>query len=366
MSKIKDLKLNPDNNLNIISILELFSPDAKSKYTDTLLRLMKSTPNIKGHIKEVKTHISTTFDFISVESLDNFSDIQLLLVHRFLDTFFNEQDLKTFRKFCEYNERGLITQNDLTKYKSFEEIVSSVSIAEMRVDMKEMETQIIKIHEDDEWLLLRPLTYASSKKYGSNTKWCTTQETNPEYFTKYTSKGVLIYCINKVNGYKVASFYSLDKNDPEFSYWNQKDSRIDSTDSELTLELIGFIRDYVKDPKVKTNRYMLGDDMRAKEDVLLKSKTYKSGSVPMDVEESTWQSERQLSTRIGEAIRRENYEEDVTTQEEPEAIMEMSEMTELCETEPEPQSIIERMRLVTNPTEEMPVINIPRRGTQRR
>ena len=63
MSKIKDLKLNPDNNLNIISILELFSPNAKSKYTDTLLRLMKSTPNIKGHIKEVKTYINSTFDF---------------------------------------------------------------------------------------------------------------------------------------------------------------------------------------------------------------------------------------------------------------------------------------------------------------
>jgi hypothetical protein len=157
----------------------------------------------------------------------------------------------------------------------------------------------------------------------------------------------------------------LDKNDPEFSYWNQKDSRIDSTDSELTLELIGFIRDYVKDPKVKTNRYMLGDDMRAKEDVLLKSKTYKSGSVPMDVEESTWQSERQLSTRIDEAIRRENYEEDVI--EEPQQdMMEVSEMTELCETEPEPQSIIDRMTLVTNPTEEISVINIPRRGTQRR
>jgi hypothetical protein len=365
MSKIKDLKLNPDNNLNIISLLELFSPDAKSKYTDTLLRLMKSTPNIKEHIKEVKTHINKTFDFISVESLSNFSDIQLLLIHRFLDTFFNEQDLKTFRKFCEYNERGLVAQNDLTKYKSFEQIISSVSIAEMRVDVKEMENQIIKIHEDDEWLLLRPLTYVASKKYGSNTKWCTTQETNPEYFTKYTSKGVLIYCINKVNGYKVASFYSLDKNDPEFSYWNQKDSRIDSTDSELTLELIGFIRDYVKDPKVKTNRYMLGDDMRAKEDVLLKSKTYKSGSVPMDVEESTWQSERQLSTRIDEAIRRENYEEDVT--EEPQQdMMEVSEMTELCETEPEPQTIIDRMTLVTNPIEEIAVINIPRRGTQRR
>jgi hypothetical protein len=320
---------------------------------------MKSTPNIKGHIKEVKTHISTTFDFISVESLDNFSDIQLLLVHRFLDTFFNEEDLKTFRKFCEYNERGLVAQNDLTKYKSFEEIVSSVSIAEMRVDMKEMETQIIKIHEDDEWLLLRPLTYVSSKKYGSNTKWCTTQETNPEYFTKYSSKGVLIYCINKVNGYKVASFYSLDKNDPEFSYWNQKDTRIDSTDSELTLELIGFIRDYVKDPKVKTNRYMLGDDMRSKEDVLLKSKTFRSGSYVTEPEVESERIERPLSARIGDAIRREN-EEDVTTQEEPQEMMETSEMSEISE------SVIDRMRLVSEVQETEESVQEYRRGAGRR
>ncbi len=352
MSKIKDLKLNPDNNLNIISLLELFSPDAKSKYTDTLLRLMKSTPNIKEHIKEVKTHINKTFDFISVESLSNFSDIQLLLIHRFLDTFFNEQDLKTFRKFCEYNERGLVAQNDLTKYKSFEQIISSVSIAEMRVDVKEMENQIIKIREDDEWLLLRPLTYVASKKYGSNTKWCTTQETNSEYFTKYTTKGVLIYCINKVNGYKVASFYSLDKIDPEFSYWNQKDTRIDSTDSELTLELIGFIRDYVKDPKVKTNRYMLSDDMRTKEDVLLKSRT----SVALEPIEF---NDRPLRTRIGDAIRRENYEENMV--QEPQD-MDVSEMTEICETETV-ESIIDRMRLVNNPIVEPPT---PRRGTQRR
>lgn len=86
MSKIKDLKLNPDNNLNIISILELFSPDGKSKYTDTLLRLMKSTPNIKDHVKEIKQYITGNFNFISEDSLSQFSDIQLLLVYRFLDS----------------------------------------------------------------------------------------------------------------------------------------------------------------------------------------------------------------------------------------------------------------------------------------
>jgi hypothetical protein len=76
---------------------------------------------------------------------------------------------------------------------------------------------------------------------------------------------VLVYCINKKTGYKVAAFYSLDKNEPEFSYWNQKDTRIDSTDSNLPLELIGFIRDYVKDPKVKSNTAMLSGDQKKKE-----------------------------------------------------------------------------------------------------
>jgi hypothetical protein len=135
----------------------------------------------------------------------------------------------------------------------------------MKAEEKELETQVIKIHEDVEWLLIRPLTFKSSCKYGANTKWCTTTEHNQEYYNKYAKRGVLIYCINKKNGYKVAAFYSLDKNEPEFSYWNQKDTRIDSTDSQLPLELIGFIRDYVKDPKAKSNFAMLSGDQKKKE-----------------------------------------------------------------------------------------------------
>ena len=144
-------------------------------------------------------------------------------------------------------------------------MISAMGVAEMKAEEKELETQVIKLHEDSEWLLIRPLTFKSSCKYGANTKWCTTTEHNPEYYNKYSKRGVLIYCINKKNGYKVAAFYSLDKNEPEFSYWNQKDTRIDSTDSQLTLELIGFIRDYVKDPKVKSNFNMLDGDSKKKE-----------------------------------------------------------------------------------------------------
>lgn len=265
MSKIRDLKVNPENNINIVNIIEMFSPDAKSKYTDLLLRLMKNTPNLKEHTSEIKEVINTEFDFIPKAKLEEYSDLQLMIIWKFIDGFFESKDLQNFRKFCELNERGLVSQNDLSKYSTLDEVMSSLSLAEMALDAKLLEKQTKIVYEDDEWLLVRPLTYASSKKYGANTKWCTTQSDNPEYFLKYSSKGVLIYCINKKTGYKVASFYSLDKNDPEFSFWNQKDSRIDSLQTELTDELRIIIKNE-STIKAYTNRYLLSDDERTKED----------------------------------------------------------------------------------------------------
>ena len=351
MSKIKELKTNTSNVLNFIEVLELFSPSKKSKYTETLLRLMNRTKNIDSHIEETKEHLIQTFDFITKEDLEKFGPIQILLAYRFLDGFFNYEDLKNFRRFCEYNERGLITQNDLSTYKSFDDLMSQLNLAEMKVDAKQLEGEIVKIYEDDEWLLLRPLTYSASKKYGSNTKWCTTQESNSEYFIKYSSKGVLIYCINKLTGYKVASFCSLDKNDPEFSFWNQKDTRIDSLQSELTEELLKTIREVCLDPKAKTNRYLLSDEQRIKEEKLLGTRAFKSGALydmtePQEIEHPA-RPEGRLSNRIADAIRREN--EELSEESETEMVSEENvvglEPTELSE-----HTIIDRMTWTTSNT----------------
>jgi len=266
MSKIKELKTNPEHILNIVNVLELFSPDKKTKYTDTLLRLMKNTKTLRDQCSDVKKEMIHTFPFITMEELDNFSEIQIMVMWRFIDAFFYHSDLNDWRKFCDYNERGLISQNDLTKYKTFEEISNQLSLADIKVQSKELENEVVKILDTDEWLLVRPLTYYSSKKYGSNTKWCTTSEGNPEYFIKYSSRGVLIYCINKITGYKVASFYSLDKQEPEFSFWNQKDTRVDSLDTELTDDIRKLIQDVSKDKDARTNRFLLSDELRTKED----------------------------------------------------------------------------------------------------
>lgn len=268
MSRIKQIKNSSVNNISLFDLISVLVPNKKDKYTETLLRIMKKTHGIDTYLVEIKERLVSELDVNPVD-LIGLNMMELIILHRMLDMF-NYSDLKSFRKFCDFNERGLIKQNDLGLYNNFDEILESLSIAEAAVDFKGLEKQIKILFEDDEWIMVRPLTFLSSKKYGSNTKWCTTTENNPQYFLKYSTKGVLIYSINKKTGYKVASFYSLHKDEPEFSFWNQKDERIDSLDTELTFELTKIILNESKDKHAKTNRFLLPDDERIKEDEFLK------------------------------------------------------------------------------------------------
>lgn len=326
MSRIKDLKTNSENLVNIVDIIELFIPEKKSKYTDMVLRLMKQTPNIDEHRKEIVSYFKNSYN-VDINDVEKFNGIQLLLVYKFVESFFNSNDLEMIRKFCEYNERNLISQNDLTQYKSFEDIATQVNIADIKVEMKELENEVVKIHEDDEWLLVRPLTFMASKKYGSNTKWCTTSESNPEYFLKYSERGVLIYCMNKKTGYKVASFYSLKPNDPEFSFWNQKDTKIESMDSELSVEMLGIIRETSKSKYAVSNRKLLTGDQLDKENRNLEKymkrdvirNIISEFSAPA-VREETIQN--RLSSRIQNALRREESERElIAIESEPVPVM---------------------------------------------
>jgi hypothetical protein len=297
MSTIKKLTKDPNYTLNIIDLFKMFSPDGKTKYVDMFLRLMNNTPDYKNHVKEVKANLLDKFPFLTKEQLDEFGDFEIVFYSKFIESMFTWDDFKNFRKFCEYNERGLIEQNDVSRYKTFDEIISQLQVAEIKVSEKEMEKQIIKLFEDSEWLILRPLSFEASKKYGANTKWCTTQENNPDYFFKYAKKGVLVYCINKKNGYKVASFNSLDKNDPEFSWWNQKDSRIDSLQAEITTQIRELIGQVSMDKKAKTNHSLLDDKEKSKQDKDLgyETKSSRRAIAVMDSDEDSDRTTQEVS-----------------------------------------------------------------------
>jgi hypothetical protein len=237
--------------------------------------------NFNNYITEIRDLLKNRLK-VSSSKLDNFTDFQVFFMWRFLDTSFDINDLVEYQKFCEFNERGLIELNDLSRYSSFDEILSVTAIAELKSQEKELEKQIKVVYANEEWMVIRPLTYHSSLKYGASTKWCTSSDSNPDYFLRYSKRGILLYMINKVTGLKVACFKSLD-DEPEFSFWNQVDTRIDSIESGLPLFIIDVIRDEVTNNPIP-NISLLSNEDRLIQENLVKSKM-KLSEPPTDMQE---------------------------------------------------------------------------------
>ena len=246
MSNYKQLKSNPEYNVSLVDIMSFVTRTNKAKYLELFCKLYKNK-NVKG--KKNNDHgniLSSNFD-LPQEEVDTLTSLGTYI--HYILTQHMVEDIKMFQKFVNLNERGLIDKNDVTSYTSIDELKLEISKSESKFIEKEMEKQVHKVLDDEEWLMLRPLTFESSKKYGSDTKWCTTYH-DRTYFDKYTRNGILMYMINKKTGLKVAVFKSTKhkENDSEvgrlgevakeFSFWDQKDVRVDSMETGLP--------DYVK------------------------------------------------------------------------------------------------------------------------
>jgi hypothetical protein len=285
MSRIKELKSLKETQINLIDALELVCENKQSKYIETIYRLIKNTPDLEKFAKEIKQELKTKYNSI-VPADSDLTPFQLGLYYQFMESMFNAKDLETYNNFCRYNERGLIPENDLSKYHTFSQIENSVNIAELKLMEKDLQKQVKILYKSDEWLVLRPLTFLSSRKYGANTKWCTTNE-SPSHFLRYTKRGILIYMLNMITGVKVACFKSLDK-EPEFSFWDQLDIRIDSLESGLPAFILDVIAKEVTTDK-QTNFSHLSDEDRKKQEALIQEKVKMSDTVMNDEME-----ERQL------------------------------------------------------------------------
>jgi|LakMenE01Jun11ns_1017448.scaffolds.fasta_scaffold9781936_1 hypothetical protein len=273
MSRIEQLKKqNPSYTIEIIDIINnLFE---KVKYTELSVNLIKTKR--QGYSRSSEDMINELVMEYGQdrENLTSKSYEELTNIFRVLGDYFGYHDFKTIQKFIELNERNLIKENDLSKFKSFEDLELQVSLSELKLIDKDLEKQVIKLYETDEWLVLKPMSFLASRKYGSNTKWCTTQENNPDYYLRYSRRGILIYCINKVTGEKVAAFKNIDTSyDRETSFWNMIDNRIDSIESGLSVEVMDVIKsEFTK--TTKPNWDLLSDDDRNKQLIWIEHEYY--------------------------------------------------------------------------------------------
>ena len=139
--------------------------------------------------------------------------------------------------------------------------------------------------ETDEWLVLKPLSYQASVKYGSGTKWCTSSKNESEYYFRYSKRGILIYCINKKTGDKVAGFKNLDLSyEKETSFWTIIDLRTDSIDCDLPEDVMNIFKEEFKNTK-KTNWELLSEDERNRQLIQQESFNNKYNSVEYTNEE---------------------------------------------------------------------------------
>jgi hypothetical protein len=271
MSRIKELKNNINNSINLVTFIESILPEDinEPKYVETLLRILKSD----------RTHSSFYSDWTSVKKKYGFNDTtdELTLYMKYffyvLALTLEEETKDDFIEFCRDNERNLIEQNDLSRYNTFKDIKDEVKKSRSKKEESILLTQVHNIHEDDEWLIIRPLTFLSSRKYGSNTKWCTTEKNTPSYFLTRRDNGLLIYCINKKTNNKVAFEQKkatiTDKS--ELSVWSSTSEKIDSFECGLPINILTIVYRELNSPEFKTNKSFMDKEMIKSEEKYLSS-----------------------------------------------------------------------------------------------
>jgi hypothetical protein len=262
MSRIEELKKqNPDFNIDGIAIMN--NSLGKSKYTEMAINLIKHKilENNENRHNDLIYELQYELGF-DEEYLNSLTYMELSNIVHLISNYFGYYNFRLIKEFIDLNEKKLIENNDLTAYKTFNELELQISLSNLKNIDKEMTKQVQKLYETDEWLLVKPLSYQASLKYGASTKWCTASKDNAEYYFRYSKQGILIYSINKRTGNKVAGFKSVDENsEPETSFWNITDQRIDSMDSGLPSDVLDIFRNEFSNTK-QTNWDILTDEER--------------------------------------------------------------------------------------------------------
>jgi hypothetical protein len=264
MSRIDTLKKQfPELDMSLIDIFQMMDPTNTNKYLQLFCKLFSKRYRDDNVVKD-KISIRELGEISKIVGVDNknLSKSQLFLIRDMLFQYYSPSQFEDIKSFVHHMEKGIIPENDVCKYSTFEDISSALSLSSLIEIEKEMESQIQKVYDDENWVVVLPLTFESSIKYGAGTKWCTTFKNEKQYFARYWNRGILAYYINKKTGYKFASFKALDGDEEGVTFWTASDNRVDS----MNLNIDGYMYSIIKEilNSEKTNSEYLDKDMRIK------------------------------------------------------------------------------------------------------
>lgn len=247
MAKLSEIKQkNPELNFSLIDFLTLVDTSDTNKFVPMMINCINSEFKKRITTREIQFN-NLRMDKIKSKFLESKKDLNY--IEPFID-FFNHILLDTCGKdiildFMDLYQRNYVENLDLNTISDLDQLREIYNKAHSKFITNTSHKEVVKVIDDQEWLIVRPLTYESSRAYGAGTKWCTTSKDSPHHFFRYYSRGILIYCINKITGYKVAVFWDVnDESSPTF--WNVLDTQIDSMMTELPPYILKHIRNLPK------------------------------------------------------------------------------------------------------------------------
>jgi hypothetical protein len=264
MSRLDELKKQyPELNVTMFDMMARLDASKSYKYLPLMCKIFGSRFNPKklwgkndypGGMLEIQAMLINKG--ISTNGLN---DGEMYYMANYFAEHFSTDTYSTLKEFMDYMDKGHIENKDVSTYKDLEDIRGAVTLASMKELTKDLEGQVIKEYEDERWVIVRPLTFSASAKYGASTRWCTTYQKEKNYFEKYWRRGILVYFINKQTGYKFAGYKGLE-GDSEFSFWNSEDSRTDYLEVEADDYLFPIVRKIFKSEQ--TNKNLCSDEIQ--------------------------------------------------------------------------------------------------------
>jgi len=248
--------------ISLFDCLEMIDPSKTNKFVPMMVNIINSEFEKRvenwgeNELNEIELTMSRYYPTFNIDlKSENISPTTLHAIYRLLDNI-NSHERDLFGSFMDYYEKNMFSNIDINQIKDISEIEQLITLIDIKNIGKEFAKQVHVDLENDTWCIVRPLTYEASLKYGSSTKWCTASKNNPYQFFNYTENGMLIYCINKETGYKLAihAYKNRRGNADEISFWNSKDDRIDSLMTDLDYETFQVIKNIVTSKEIQTNK----------------------------------------------------------------------------------------------------------------
>jgi len=230
---LKNIKKENDMiNINFIDLIGNVDCSKTKKYTQFLIKMLKYSFKEYNNANELLVNSEQKpFQNLNLETYEGW------LTHRLTLLLFGWDEMCAFSEFCEYMEKGLVIEKDISKYDSWDMLKMETYMAKNRNLYNNSKKDIKIFYEDDRFLCLKPLSYESSISYGYQTKWCTSSVNDPSYFYRYSRDGVLVYVIDKINNKKFGFYYSENN----MQIYDEKDNRVDSMETKIPFDILSVL-----------------------------------------------------------------------------------------------------------------------------